>query len=216
MSFSDIGGMAKTFIESGLFSDIRSVAQAIVKIQAGQELGVAPFAAINGIHIIQGKPVLGAGLIAAKIKGSEKYNYSVVGHTENMCSIDFYCREKKIGNSTFTMEDAKKAGTKNLEKHPKNMLFARAISNGAKWHCPDIFNGAVYTEGEIVDADFILEGQTIQEVRNAIAELDKQKSIEELKKFKISLPQEIQSHPDFMAKGKEVMQKILTDKKQIQ
>jgi len=29
------------------------------------------------------------------------------------------------------------------------MLFARAISNGAKWFCPDIFGGPVYTPDEL-------------------------------------------------------------------
>jgi hypothetical protein len=146
--------MAKTFIDSGLFSDVKSVAAAAVKIMAGNELGIPPFAAINGIHIIQGKPVLGAGLIASRIKGSGKYDYKIVLNDDRACSIDFYQGPNKIGNSTFTAEDAKKAGTKNLDKYARNMLFARAISNGAKWHCPDIFSCSVYTEGEIQDVDF--------------------------------------------------------------
>jgi hypothetical protein len=38
--------------------------------------------------------------------------------------------------------------------HPKNMLFARAMSNGVKWYAPDLTGGiAVYTEGdEFVDS----------------------------------------------------------------
>ena len=32
---------------------------------------------------------------------------------------------------------------------PRNMLYARAISNGAKWHCPDVFGGPVYTPDEL-------------------------------------------------------------------
>ena len=38
----------------------------------------------------------------------------------------------------------------NWRKYPKNMLFARAISNGVKWHCPDVMNGQpVYTPDEM-------------------------------------------------------------------
>ena len=45
---------------------------------------------------------------------------------------------------------AVKAGTKNMDKFPRNMLFARAMSNGQKWYCPDAFNGAtVYTPEEL-------------------------------------------------------------------
>ena len=57
--------------------------------------------------------------------------------------------QRKIGNSTFTIDDAKKAGTKNVDKFPKNMLFARAMSNGVRWYTPDIFNGSVYTPEEL-------------------------------------------------------------------
>ena len=144
----EIMSIAKAFYESGMFTDIKSAAQAVVKIQAGQEIGIPPFASMSGIHIIQGKPTIGAGLIASRIKGSGKYDYQVNEQTEKICSIDFYQGKKMIGNSTFTIEDAKKAVTKNIDKFPRNMLFARAISNGVKWYCPDVFVGPVYTPEE--------------------------------------------------------------------
>jgi hypothetical protein len=149
LPIGELMNMAKAFAESGMFTDVKSAAQAIVKIQAGQEIGIPPFAAMTGIHIIQGKPTIGAGLIASRLKGSGKYDYKVVEASEKICSIDFYQGADKIGNSTFTIEDARKAGTKNIEKFPKNMLFARAISNGVKWYCPDIFSGPVYVPEEM-------------------------------------------------------------------
>ncbi len=137
--------VGKMFFESGLFTDLKSAAQAVTKIMAGSEIGIPPFAAMNGIHIILGKPVMGAGLIASKVKSSGKYDYKVKEMSDSVCSIDFYQGKEMIGNSSFNIQDAKKAGTKNLDKFPKNMLFARAISNGVKWFCPDVFNGPVYT-----------------------------------------------------------------------
>lgn len=116
---------------------------------AGQEIGIPPFAAMSGIHIISGKPTIGAGLIASTVKGSAKYDFRVTEHTEKICSIDFFQGKEKLGTSTFTIEDAKKAGTKNLDKFPKNMLYARAMSNGVKWFCPDIFSGPVYVPEEM-------------------------------------------------------------------
>jgi len=141
--------LAEQFFRSGLFQDIKSAAQAMVKIMAGNELGLPPLASISGIHIIAGKPVIGAGLIASAVKSSGKYNYRVVENTDKHCSIDFYEGSEKIGNSSFSYEDAKKAGTKNLDKFPKNMLFARAISNGVKWFTPDVFAGPVYVPEEM-------------------------------------------------------------------
>jgi len=141
--------IGKAFAESGMFPDIKSAAQAIVKIQAGAELGIAPFAAMSGIHIISGKPTIGAGVMAAMVKASGKYNYRVTEQTDKVCSIIFYEGAEIIGTSTFTIEDAKKAGTKNTDKFPRNMLFARAMSNGVKWYTPDVFAGPVYVPEEM-------------------------------------------------------------------
>lgn len=146
---SEIMSIGKAFVDSGMFPDIKSAAMAVVKIQAGQEIGIAPFAAMTGIHIIQGRPTIGAGLIASKIKASGKYNYKIIEHSKAICSIEFFEGKESLGKSTFTLDDAKKAGTKNLDKFPENMLFARAISNGVKWFCPDVFSGPVYTPEEM-------------------------------------------------------------------
>lgn len=149
LPLDEVMSMAKTFADSGMFTDAKQQAQAFVKIIAGQEIGIPPFAAISGIHIVQGKPTIGAGLIASCIKGSGKYDYKVKQLDDKACSIDFFQAKEKLGNSTFTIEDAVRAQTKNLEKFPKNMLFARAISNGVKWFCPDVFSGPVYTPEEM-------------------------------------------------------------------
>jgi hypothetical protein len=168
----ELMNMAKAFAESGMFADTKSAAQAIVKIQAGQEIGIPPFAAMTGIHIIQGKPTIGAGLIASRVKGSGKYDYKVIEASEKVCSIDFYQGATKIGNSTFTIDDAKKALTKNIDKFPKNMLFARAISNGVKWYCPDVFSGPVYVPEEMPsvteEATHTVIDTTIDEIINDI------------------------------------------------
>jgi len=148
-TFTEIMSIGKAFAESGMFSDIKSAAQAMVKIQAGAELGIKPFAAMSGIHIIAGKATIGAGLIASAIKGSGKYDYRITEQSDKICSIQFFQGSEAIGISTFTIEEAKKAGTKNMDKFPANMLFARAISNGVKWFTPDVFQGPVYVPEEM-------------------------------------------------------------------
>lgn len=160
--------ISKAFFESGMFPDVKSAAQAMVKIQAGQELGIKPFAAMNGIHMILGKPIVGAGIIAAGIKASNKYNYRVKEMTDLICSIDFYEGKELVGNSSFTIADAKKAGTKNTDKFPKNMLFARAISNGVKWYAPDVFDAPIYTDEE---AELIKSETTAETILAPIIEI---------------------------------------------
>jgi len=186
MPVSDIMIMAKTFAESGMFTDAKAMGQAFVKIQAGQEIGIPPFAAMSGIHIIQGKPTIGAGLIAATVKGSGKYDYKVDVMNDKICSVDFYQGKEKIGNSTFTIEDAKKALTKNIDKFPKNMLFARAISNGVKWYCPDVFSGPIYVPEEMPE---ITEDVAHEEIKAVPVLNDKQlvklltKGVDDLEKY---------------------------------
>lgn len=153
--------------ESGYFSDSKNKAQAIVKVMAGAELGIPPFASMTGIHIIQGKPALGANVIATLIKNDSRYNYKVVTLDDSTCEIEFYEGGELCGVSIFTAQDARKAQVKNMDKFPRNMLFARAISNGAKWFTPGIFGGnPVYTPDELgadVDEDGnVVEGEIVQ------------------------------------------------------
>jgi hypothetical protein len=164
MDFDTVQRVGKAMVSSGYFSDARDVAQAIVKIMAGQEMGLGAFSSMTGIHIIKGKPVLGANLIATLIKQHPHYDYRVRQLDDNGCVIAFYENREEVGVSSFTAADAKAAGLSgdNWRKFPRNMYFARAISNGAKWFTPGVFGGAaVYTadelganvdeEGEIID-----------------------------------------------------------------
>lgn len=192
MSVAEISTIADAFVKSGMFTDTKHVAQAIVKIQAGQEVGIKPFAAMTGIHIIMGKPVIGAGIISSRIKASEKYDYIVKEMTDKVCSIDFYQGKKIIGNSTFTIEDARKAQTKNIDKFPKNMLFARAISNGVKWFAPDVFDGPVYVPEEMdiaKDGVDIEDAEVIESIEESIAKLENCNSVKELAMLKETLSQ---------------------------
>jgi hypothetical protein len=162
LSTTEIMTIAKSFADSNMFPDCKSMAQAAVKIQAGREFGIQPFAAMSGIHIIQGKPTIGAGLMAARVKGFGKYDYKVIEHNDKVCSIEYFQGKESIGVSTFTIEDARKAGTKNLDKFPKNMLFARAMSNGVKWFTPDIYEMPVYVPEEMAQVTEDVPAQVVE------------------------------------------------------
>lgn len=160
-SVDDLARIGKMMAVSGYFQDAREAAQAAVKIQAGMEMGFGPFTSMTGIHIIQGRPSVGANLMASAVKTNPRYDYRVREMSDQVCRIEFFeiigGKRESIGVSEFTLADGKKAGTKNLDKFPRNMLFARAMSNGIRWFCPDAFNGnTVYTPEELgadVDAD---------------------------------------------------------------
>jgi hypothetical protein len=159
---NDLMRLGAVLAKSGMFADARQEAQAVVKILAGAEMGFGAISAMTGIHVIQGRVTVGANLMAAAVKKSGKYDYRVQEMTEQVCSIEFFQGKDSLGVSTFTIADAKKAQTKNLDKYPRNMLFARAMSNGVRWYCPDALGGApVYTPEEM-GADTDEEGNVIQ------------------------------------------------------
>jgi len=164
----DIANLGDILAKSGYFQDTRDAAQAIVKVLAGQEMGIGSIAAMTGIYIVKGRVTLSANLMAALIKRSGHYNYRVTELSDTACEIEFSENGQVIGISRFTMQDALKAKLSgdNWSRFPRNMLFARALSNGAKWYTPDAFGGSpIYTpdelgaavdeDGEVIEAEVI-------------------------------------------------------------
>jgi len=180
MNLDDLQRTAKLLAMSGYFeakgNSDTAIAQIATKILAGAELGYGPFAAVNGLHIIQGKPTISANLMAAAVKGHPNYDYRVRQLDDTGVSIEFFESGKSLGISTFTIEDARKAKTQNTDKFPRNMLFARAMSNGVRWFCPDVFSGnSVYTPEEF-DVDANAEPvQTLRVVDPATGEITEQR-----------------------------------------
>lgn len=159
-------GLAK----SGMFKDARQADQAFAKLIFGRDLGLSATQAMTDIYIIEGKPEMSANLQAAKVKSSGKYDYRVLRIDNDGCVLEFGpapapAKDEEgnwlpwpaaFGSSEFTTGDAEVAGLRgkdNHKKYPRNMFFARALSNGVAWYCPDVMNGIrVYAEGEIVQA----------------------------------------------------------------
>lgn len=135
--------IAAQFQRSGLFPDLRSEAQAYVKVLAGQELGIGPMAAVAGLNVIKGRVTFSANLLASLVKAHPSYDYRVTDHSAQSCRIVFLQDGEEIGTSEFTAEDAKRAGLsgQNWSKYPKAMMFARTLTQGVRWYCPDVTSG---------------------------------------------------------------------------
>ena len=151
--------LGEVFTESAMLPDVKTQAQAVVKIMAGKELGLSAFQSVAGIYMVNGKLALQAGVMSSLVKRSRKYDYTVDTLDETQCVISFYdvsgTEHRPLGVSSFTFKDAAKAGLVNKDNwksYPKNMLFARALSNGARWYCPDVICGW-YTQEEIQDIE---------------------------------------------------------------
>lgn len=173
---------AKALSASGLFPDARKAEQALAKIRFGRDLGMNATQAMTGIHIVEGKPQVAAVTLGAFVRlGAGGYDYRILEHDDEHCLIEFGPRPapgraddgtwqpwlQAFGTSGFSIDDARRAGLvkdkSGWAKYPRNMVFARAMSNGVKWFCPDAVQGIpVYHEGEI-EPQHVIDGQVVSD-----------------------------------------------------
>jgi hypothetical protein len=132
--FNSMQRFCAAAVESRMFNGVSDVSQAIMKVEYGMELGIKPITAMRNIHYFQGSFCLSASIINALIKRAG-YRFTTVERTKKRCLLKFESPEgNALGDSEFTWSDAvdKKLTTKkNWVDHPKNMLFARALTQGA-------------------------------------------------------------------------------------
>lgn len=163
LTLDEIKSVGTLFFQSGMFKDVKGIAQAVTKVMAGQELGIPPMQAMRGIHVVDGMPQLSAGLIGALVKRSGRYDYRIEHLDATRCDLAWFEHGQPVGSSSFTLEQAKQIPGKDGKKladgaawrnYTEDMLFARALTRGARRHCPDVFGGSVYTLGEApIEAD---------------------------------------------------------------
>ncbi|GAA3172874.1 recombinase RecT [Nonomuraea roseoviolacea] len=134
-------------------------------IEFGRSLGIEPIAAINGVHIIEGRPSASSGLISALVRRAGHRLRVWVERDENgklIAAVATIVRKDDPDfefRSTWTMARAQAAGLagKNVwQNYPEAMLKARAISEVAREACEEELSGVGYTPEELgaeVNAD---------------------------------------------------------------
>lgn len=156
-TLSEVGSFAKVAADSRMFGG--NEAELCVKLMAGAAWGVPPMAALSDVHVVKGKPMASGTLLRAMIRQHPDYDYRIVEHTDERAVIEFLRvlpsgDREVLGVTDFDIARAKRQGlTSNrlYQTAPRNMLLARATSDGVKTHCPDVFVGSIYAEGEIED-----------------------------------------------------------------
>lgn len=141
--------LGEAFSKSGFFPDVKTAYQGVVKIMAGKELGFTPFQSMGSIFIVNGRLGISSQAMAGLVNRSKQYKYVVKTLTEDNCVIDILKEDSLVGTSTFNKADAAKAGLinkDNYKNYPRNMMFARALSNACRWYCPEVIQGYYSTE----------------------------------------------------------------------
>jgi len=154
-SLAEVSSLAEVLAKSTLLPDALKgkAPDVVVQILAGQELGLAPMAAIRGVHIVQGKPVLSADTMVALVLGSGLCeHFSCIEDTEQRVTYETKRRgSPHVQKVSWSVEDTKKAGlnTKdNWRLHTRQMMKARCKAILARDVYPDVLAG-VYDPDEI-------------------------------------------------------------------
>lgn len=169
----EMGRLAKILVASRMFA-IESHEQAAVIMMTGASLGLSVVAAMRGVHVIKGKPVLAADLMAAVVLGSGTCRYlTVIESTDQQCIMETH-REgaPKPVRMPFTIKDAQRlgvSGNDNWRKSPDAMLRARATARLCRAVYPDLLFG-VYVHGELDEHDEPREVSTV-DVSDRLAQL---------------------------------------------
>lgn len=137
----------------------------LLAVEMGEALGINPYVAIQGLHIIEGKPTGSAALISSLVRRAG-HRLRVQGNeTEATCTITRRDDPDYPFVATWTIERAKQADLLKKDtwrKYPAAMLKSRAITECARDACQEALNGVQYTPEEL-GANVDAEGQIISE-----------------------------------------------------
>lgn len=159
---------ARALADSGLLPAQfrRQPGNVLYAVEYGEMLGLAPMAAITGIHVIEGKPTASAGLISAlvrraghklRIKGDAKSATCQIVRCDDpdyTFEVTWTLRRNNDGNPSA--EEAGLLGKDVWKKYPASMLKSRAITQCCRDACEEALFGLHYTPeemGAVVDEE---------------------------------------------------------------
>lgn len=113
-------------------------------LEYGQTLGITAMAAIQGVHVIEGKPTASGQLIAALVREAG-HRLRVTGNDERaVAEITRRDDPEFTFRAEWTIARAKQAGLAGKgtwAKHPGQMLKWRAVTEAARDACPEVIFG---------------------------------------------------------------------------
>ena len=166
-TFEDMWRFASAAVASGLVK--MSESQALVALEYGAEIGLAPMQALTNIAVINGKPCLWGDSLKALVEASPHCEY--IKETFNDEGDIATCEAKRKGRPEphvvhFSMLDAEQAGLTGKgpwKQYSRRMLQMRARSWCLRDQFADLLCGLQVAE-EVRDyqEDEIQDGETIE------------------------------------------------------
>jgi hypothetical protein len=142
---------------------------AAIRLVLAQELGL-PMRAASQLSIVKGRLVVGVELLRA-LAVRAGYRIERVDISDESCTVAVIdergAEPREMGRSTFTMDDAKRAGLVRgggaYETHPQRMLWARAAGYAMRDYIPEVTMGLVTTDEAVeLRTAYDLEAEAIE------------------------------------------------------
>ena len=115
----------------------------LVAVQTGAELGLKPMQSLQGISVINGRPGVWGDAMRALVISHPEFEDLQEDKQDTQCTVTLKRRGRSAVVTTYTMEDAKKAGLAGKQgpwqTAPKRMLQMRAFAFAAR----DLFADAL-------------------------------------------------------------------------
>lgn len=150
--WSAMQSQAKALVDSGFLpSSVNTPQKAVAIMMLGRELGIAPWAALTSVNVIQGKPTVSPQLMLALINRSGQLEDMVMESTDTGCKVTMTRKGRTPHSEEFTMQDAAAlglTGKDNYRKQPGTMLKWRAVAACARVVFADVILG-LYTPDEM-------------------------------------------------------------------
>lgn len=193
--FEEAGRMAKALAASTLVPKEYqgNISNCMIAIDTAQRLKISPFATMQNLYIVNGRPSWSSQFIISAInkcdRFSEPLKFKLTGEGDSL-ECFAYTKDKngnKLEGPVISMKMAKDEGwtSKNGSKWktmPQVMIQYRAASFFGRLHCPDILMG-VYTDDENIERDpakfiEVTVNDVEKEVKQEIQEKANSKSID--------------------------------------
>jgi hypothetical protein len=164
---------AKALAEANLLPAAyrKQPANVLLAMEYGDALGLSPIAAIQGVHIIDGKPTASAQLIGALVRKAGHRLRVKVSSDGSAAKATIIRRDDPEFEfeSVWTLERAQGAGLLGKgtwKQYPAAMLKSRAITEVARDACPEVLSGVAYTAEELGHDDMTVT------VERVVTEID--------------------------------------------
>jgi len=145
--FDDLERAARFLMTAGASKE-----EAGLRLAVGIGMGMSLMQCLNDIHMIKGRPTVGATVQLAQIRAKGVRHDWAETTPQRATLVLLIPGEDAPRSTTYTLEEAKAAaltGKDNWRNHPAAMLRARCITTAIRMWCPELLGVTVYDRDEV-------------------------------------------------------------------